>query len=199
MRFRVLILSLIVLSITACETTRGTRERVWPYPESPMPGQPAGHPQSIPGQPSAIPPQGPQAVSPPEVKPLPAYPKAAQEISGGAVLSLLKQAREARDAGKPDQAQSALERALRIEPRNYFVWSALAGSYLDQKNYEQAITVAQKSNSLARGNVYVELENYRVIAAARDASGDAAGALQAQARADEIEMMLRQAQPPSSN
>ena len=81
----------------------------------------------------------------------------------------------------------ALERAQRIEPRNYFVWSSLARVYLDKKDYDNAESVALKSNSLARGNIYVELENWKIIAAARQAQGDAIGALQAQSKADEIQ------------
>ena len=75
------------------------------------------------------------------------------------------------------------------------MWSALGQSYLAQKNYSQAESVAQKSNVLARGNVWVELENWRTIAAARAASGNAIGALQAQARVDELTQWLGAAAP----
>jgi tetratricopeptide (TPR) repeat protein len=128
---------------------------------------------------------------------LPDYPRSAEEISGAAVAALIRQAQQARAAGQTGQAQGKLERALKIEPRNYFAWSALAACYLDQQDYEQAISVAGKSNSLARGNIYVELENYRVLQQARTALGDSAGALRAQARADEIQRMLQQARPDS--
>lgn len=220
MQYRAALLILIAASLSACETARGTREPVWPYPNPPRapgttpsapPSQPAPTGQgqqpsgpvaqpapslpplipSIPGEPLPAP------VNIPEMpQPLPDYPQTADRVSGGAVLSLLKQARSALDMGKPEQAQSALDRAVRIEPRNYFVWSTMARAYLEQRNYAQAVTTAQKSNSLARGNIYVELENYRVIAAARDATGDAAGSVQAQARVDEIQRMLQAAQQP---
>ena len=124
-------------------------------------------------------------IPPPKI--VPTYPKAAEDISSQAVVSLMKQARTARAAGQFDQASGALERAQRIEPRNYFVWSSLARVYLDKKDYDNAESVALKSNSLARGNIYVELENWKIIAAARQAQGDAIGALQAQSKADEIQ------------
>ncbi len=120
----------------------------------------------------------------------PSFPKSAEEISGQAVVSLMRQSNEARSEGKWDLAASLLERAQRIEPRNYFVWSALAKVYLGQDQLDQAISVAGKSNSLARGNVYVELENWKTIAQARRANGDSIGALQAEARVDEIERLL---------
>ena len=66
----------------------------------------------------------------------------------------------------------------------------LAQVYLDQQNYDQAISVAGKSNSLARGNVYVELTNWKTISAARSAQGDSIGALQAQSKVDEIQRQI---------
>lgn len=188
----------LALLIAGCQTARGRHEGSWPQEPSPRPSRPA--PGTAPaGTPApVIVPGGdaPQAVPLPPPRILPNYPKAAEEISGGAVLSLLRQARDARSGGHFDQAAGALERAQRIEPRNYFVWSSLADTYLQQKSYEQAISVAQKSNSLARGNVYVEQENWRVIRDARSATGDADGAALAQARIEAIQQLLQAAAPP---
>lgn len=213
-----LLLLTTTLALGACQTVQGTRETS--SPGTPV-GKPASNPAPAPAttpaphsgsaQPLALPwplgeptaPAQPQTAPPlvvpvPETEvlaPLPNYPKTAEEVSGPAVTSLIKQARAARAANKPAQAQAALERAMRIEPRNAFVWSALASSFLAQNNYAQAMSHAQKSNSLARGNIYLELDNYRTIAIARDAQGDAAGSLAAQARVDEIQRLLQQAQP----
>ncbi|HSW14868.1 MAG TPA: tetratricopeptide repeat protein [Solimonas sp.] len=200
MQFRVLILS-CALILGACATQQGKREAVWPWPEPPsgQPARPAPHLPSepIPGMPSPIPPGGPQPIPtepqvtlPPVPAPPPNVPRSAEAISGQAVSSLVKQARAQRAAGQPAQAQALLERAQRIEPRNYFIWSALAQSHLDQKNFDQAESLAQKSNSLARGNVYVELENWKTIRASRTARGDAAGAQRAQERVDAIQQAL---------
>lgn len=186
---RLIALSLLTLVVAGCASSSGQRDAHWPpeslppRPQAPVPRDP------MPGVPSPVQQPLPTPIIP-EAKPVTSYPQAAEEISGQAVVSLLKQARTARSAGQYDQASSALERALRIEPRNYFVWSALAGVYFDQKQYDQAESVAQKSNSLARGNVYVELENWKTIAAARQAQGDGAGAIQAQARVEQIERDL---------
>nr|WP_240954221.1 tetratricopeptide repeat protein [Solimonas marina] len=102
----------------------------------------------------------------------------------------MKKANEYRAAGQPDQAAGVLERALRIEPRNYFVWSALGQAYLAQKNYAQAESVAQKSTALARGNYYVALENWKTIQAARMARGDAAGAALAGAQVASLQAQI---------
>lgn len=190
---------LLLILLAGCATQRGTREDVWPWPEPPRPSRPAPPPQMppaqpVPGVPTPVPPaeipaapEAPVIVVPP---PAPSVPRSAEAISGQAVSSLVRQARSQRAAGQPQQAQALLERALRIEPRNYFVWSAMAQNYLDQKNYDQAESVAQKSNSLARGNVYVELENWKTIRAARAARGDTVGADQAQARVQALQQAL---------
>ena len=200
-------LSLVLLfALTACQTQQGKRDGApaWPYPTPPGPGgyeAPSRLPSGTPlpdtgtGTPSAIPSQDETQVAMAPIKPLPNVPKTAEEISSPPAMSLIRQARIARAAGKAEQAQANLERALKIEPRNVFAWSALAATYLDQKNYEQAASVAKKSNSLARGNIYVELDNYRVLYEARQALGDAAGALSAQARAEEIAAWIAAATP----
>ena len=106
--------------------------------------------------------------------------------SGPAVLSLLKQAKEALSKGRNDQASAALERALRIEPKNPFVWQALAAVHLDGKRAEQAEATAEKSISLAQGNPYVAVESWHLIAQARTLLGNTAGAEAAQEKADQL-------------
>lgn len=175
----------LVVFLSACASPTGRRETVLPppSPRPPAPVQPAPAPIAPPVTAAPVPLE-PQAPEPPSV------PQTAEVISGQAVLSLMRQARESRVNGQFDLAASQLERAQRIEPRNYFVWSALAQVYLDQQQFDQAISVAGKSNSLARGNAYVELENWKIIAAARRAQGDSLGALQAEVRIGEIERLL---------
>lgn len=183
MMLRWFLLSLVVV-LGACASPSGQYERSWPQPSPPVvvPSTPPPiSPPTVPRAPQPIVPSKPSA---------PDYPRSAEAVSGAAVASLMKQAREAKAAGEPEKAAGNLERALRIEPRNYFVWSMLAQVYLDQKQYEQAVSVAGKSNSLARGNVYVELENWRTIGRALSAQGDTLGALQAQSKAEDIERQI---------
>ncbi|WP_428312236.1 tetratricopeptide repeat protein [Hydrocarboniphaga sp.] len=184
-------LLLASLMLAGCASTQGEHTSSWPDNIGrtiPAPTQPVPPPrQPVPITPGTPVPGDPSLAMIPPPKTVPTYPKAAEDISSQAVVSLMKQARTARAAGQFDQASGALERAQRIEPRNYFVWSSLARVYLDKKDYDNAESVALKSNSLARGNIYVELENWKIIAAARQAQGDAIGALQAQGKADEIQ------------
>lgn len=194
----------LTLVVAGCQTARGKHESAMPpervqTPSKPVYGAvtpPVGEPTPV--APATTPTEPEAAIAPlplPE-KVLPNFPKTADAISGPAVLSLMRSAQTARAAGQYGQASGSLERALRIEPRNYFVWATLADTYLRQKNYEQAESVAQKSNSLARGNVYVLQENWRVIRDSRNARRNAAGAAEAQARIDAIQEMLQPAVSP---
>lgn len=117
-------------------------------------------------------------------------PRSPEEISGPAVLSLLNQARSELDLGRYELAVAALERAQRIEPRNPFIWQQLATTHLAQSRMLEAESMAQRSNSLARGNPYLEIENWRTIAAARRARGDHAGVEEAEARMAQMQAAL---------
>ncbi len=96
-----------------------------------------------------------------------------------AVIALLDRAQTDNTAGQHEAAGASLERALRIEPRNPWLWHELAQVRLDEGQYAQAITLARKSNSFAAGQYRVQAENWQVIAKARVAQGDSAGAEQA--------------------
>jgi tetratricopeptide (TPR) repeat protein len=178
---------ILAVLLGACASSSGTRENTWPDSAAPSEGRGGSVSPAAPA-PAPVP-EAPVPIEPAR-PPVPDLPKTAESISGQAVVSLMRKASDARAQGQLDLAASQLERAQRIEPRNYFVWSALARVYLDQQQYDQAISVAGKSNSLARGNLYVEIENWRTIARAMQAKGDSVGALQAQGRVDEIERAL---------
>ena len=82
---------------------------------------------------------------------------------------------------------ASLETALTIEKRNPFVWQQLARAHLQRHAPEDAEIVAQRSNSFARGNPYIEIENWRLIVQARNARGDRAGVEQARAKVTELQ------------
>lgn len=115
------------------------------------------------------------------------YARSAEEVSGPAVINLLTQARGDLAAGRTEQAVASLETALRIEKRNPFVWLELARTHLARFQLEDAEIVAQRSNSFARGNPYIEVENWRVIEKARSGRGDRAGAEQARDKVSELQ------------
>lgn len=104
-----------------------------------------------------------------------------------AVIALLDRADQQYQAHDLDAAAASLERALRIEPRNPRLWHRLAAVRLEQGRYGQAVQMAGKSNSLAGGDTRLQARNWRLIAAARRAEGDAQGARAAEDRASRLE------------
>ena len=109
----------------------------------------------------------------PEPAPLPAPAARTENL---AIAGLMDGARSDAAAGRLTNAAASLERALRIEPRNPRLWQELARVRLKQGDYVQAESTAARSNSWAGGDNQLRAENWRLIAQARDARGDAEGA-----------------------
>ncbi len=123
-------------------------------------------------------PTAPGAIAPGEGAIVEPVPK--QAISGNpAVIALLDRAQLDAAAGHREAAGAALERGLRIEPRNAWLWHELAQLRLAQGQYAQAIALAQKSISFAARERRLLALDWRVIGNARVAQGDSAGAEQA--------------------
>lgn len=165
--------ALVACALSACAPAPSTR-----------PSYPSTMPAPRPSEPGA------PAPSPYGMQEDGDYPRSPEAVSGPAVLALLAQARDELAAGRPELAVAALETALNIEPRNPFVWQQLASTHLAQHLPDQAEHKAQRSTSFARGNPWIEAENWRLIATARQERGDLAGARQARERMTEIQAAL---------
>ena len=164
------------------------------------PGTPTSQP-TVPGQPqeqastgSAPPPAVSSAVTQPSdtATPLPAEAGSGAAplppVSGNrAVVALLERARQEAGSGRRESAGASLERALRIEPRNAWLWHELARLRLTQGQYAQAVSLSQKSNSLAVRERTLQALNWHLIADARIAQGDPAGAAQARKLAEDLQ------------
>lgn len=110
-------------------------------------------------------------------------PPAAERETDTVVRSLLVQASRAERAGDLGTTEAALERALRIEPRDPQLWHYLGRLRLVQGRHAEAVASAAKSNSLARGERALQRDNWDLTARALRAAGDLPGAAQAEARA----------------
>lgn len=109
--------------------------------------------------------------------PVPApVPESAARTENLAIAGLMDGARADAAAGRLANAAASLERALRIEPRNPRLWQELARVRLKQGDYAQAESTAARSNSWARFDPALRADNWRLIAQAREARGDAEGA-----------------------
>jgi tetratricopeptide (TPR) repeat protein len=127
-----------------------------------------------------------EAQAPVPVETSPAVAPAPAEISrqgNDAVVALLDNAAAYVGAGDLDMAAASLERALRIEPRNASIWHDLGQIRLHQRKFEQAESLATKSNSLAGDNSGLKVRNWRLIAMSRRSVGDGEGADAAEAQA----------------
>lgn len=96
-----------------------------------------------------------------------------------AVLALLDRSQTDIRSGQRESAGASLERALRIEPRNAWLWQELAQLRLSQGQYDQAISLARKSISFAGKEKRLLALDWRVIGNARVAKGKPAEAEQA--------------------
>lgn len=127
---------------------------------------------ATPPEPSPAPEPAPAPAPAPQAEPAPQI----QRHENVAVAGLMETARTEGAAGRLSTAAAAIERALRIEPRNPRLWQELARLRLQQRQFEQAESVATRSNSFAGSDAALRAENWRLIAQSRDARGDAEGA-----------------------
>jgi len=114
-------------------------------------------------------------------------PAPAPVSDNAAVLALVDQAHAEAADRRLQGAMGTIERALRIEPRNPFLWQELARLHLAQGDYDQTESLAARSNSWAGTNRQLRAANWRLISEARLARGDAAGARDAEDRARQLE------------
>jgi tetratricopeptide (TPR) repeat protein len=125
---------------------------------------------------------GAPVAPPPAVAYAPPPPAAASTSLPPAADTLARQAEQQRQSGDYVGAAATLERALRIAPREAYLWNRLARVRLEQGLPAQAQNFASRSNSLS-SDATLKQDNGRVIAAARRAAGDAAGAAEAEQKA----------------
>ena len=118
----------------------------------------------------------------PEQKPIDKS-KHAQPI----VIALLEESQVKMEHGKLSSAAASLERALRLEPKNARLWNQLGLVRLQQKNWQQAITLAKKSNSLAIKDFGLQASNWKIIAQAHSRAGNKSAAEIAAERAFKLE------------
>ncbi len=97
--------------------------------------------------------------------------------------SLMKEADRQAQAKDYSAAAATLERALRIEPRNAYLWNRLARVRLEQGQYHLASGLADRSNALAGSAAQLKQDNWGIIATARRQTGDSAGAAEAERKA----------------
>ncbi|MEY3038716.1 MAG: hypothetical protein RL143_1283 [Pseudomonadota bacterium] len=103
--------------------------------------------------------------------------------ANSAVVALLSDAQQAANRGDLASAETQVERALRIAPRDPQVYLHLASIKRRQLNYLQAEQVALRGVAVSAGLPDYQRLMWRELAKIREMNGDAAGAAQARAEA----------------
>lgn len=104
----------------------------------------------------------------PEIKPITQRPKKSNVVA----TAFSRQAAKQSSIGRTDLAAATLERGLRVAPKDAGLWSQLAAVKLKQKKYQQASSLARKSNSLAGNNTKLIQKNLRIIDQVRKITTD---------------------------
>ncbi len=102
-----------------------------------------------------------------------------------AVKQLLSAAAEDEAAGRYDDAAVALERALRIHPRDPEILQRMAEIQLQKNDYAQALNFASRSYDAGPRVGEICGRNWHTISMANEQMGDASGARRASRRAEE--------------
>lgn len=174
-------------TVTVQEVPPAQGVEIRPYaPPAPTPGVPPVDSAPVAAPPgavsSALPPTAGTEVQTAYARPAPLPEVARPSISAPAEALLNEAERQAQEKNY-SAAAATLERALRIEPRNAYLWNRLAHVRLDQGQHVLASNLADKSNVLAGDAVSLKQDNWNIIAIARRQSGDAAGAAEAERKA----------------
>lgn len=88
------------------------------------------------------------------------------------IASLLNKAGEQERTGKLETAIVTIERALRIQPQNAYLWFYLADLYFKKGDYEKSIQFARRSDSFSASDSEQRELNAQLIARAKQASTD---------------------------
>jgi hypothetical protein len=144
----------LLLAVSGCVAPRYSKPVYRPAP-TPAPGPQSSRQHKI-ARPRVEPPVNQREVRqvPPQPVPRPAN-RAVANFSSQADLQIRQ--------GKLKSAAQTLERGLRISSKDAQLWSKLAKVRLLQHRYTQAISLATKSNSLARGNQWLVQQNRQII------------------------------------
>ena len=128
-------------------------------------------------------------VTPPAPQPSPQQHASTVHSSSNAnaaVTSLVSSADNSIKHGDYRAASAAIERALRLDPKNADLWHRLAQVRLRQSEYAQVESLSLKSNALSNGNKPLMARNWSLISKARRLSGDGVGADEAEVRAYQL-------------
>lgn len=174
------ILVSMVLILSACTTAPVTQTPPVESRETPARSQPPATVQTMPDsatpQAMPLPPGEPTVTDIPATRPAPAP-------TNPAVLALLSDAEKYQQQGNMSAAQSRLQRAQRIAPREPKVYYQLAKAHYELEDFRLAEQVALKGLSYVQGNNAEQKRFWLLLADIRLKAGDGDGAKAAREQA----------------
>ncbi len=123
-------------------------------------------------QPTPLPPERPVTSTPPvepalrppvSPPPAPTLPARQRPPANRLIADIQRKADQMIRQGHLQAAAQTMERGLRIAPKNAALWNRLAALRLRQGHYAQAVSLAAKSNSLARGDQLLIEHNQAIM------------------------------------
>lgn len=87
----------------------------------------------------------------------------ARSGSAEAIRELVENSRSSRASGDYSQALATIERAIRIEPRNPYLWIELGETHLSRGNAQQAAATARKAMSVAGADRVAKMAAERLL------------------------------------
>lgn len=153
--FRVIITGLFIVLVSACSTTPKQQD-------TPAPPVVDVIDRSVGGSVGS---SGDEVTPPPQ-----------RSTNPIVVAGLQRDAQALNQAGESAKAAAILERAIRIQPRNPQLWHDLAQVRFTQERYQQAESLALRSNRYAARQSELKRANWRLIASSREKLGNTKGA-----------------------
>ena len=99
--------------------------------------------------------------------------KSPSEISENpAVIALLDETDFQTRQGSDEDAVNAIERAIRLEPKNPYLWYRLAVLRFKNHQWRQAVALAEKSHSLSGRHPELQKANAELVRRARQATSN---------------------------
>lgn len=163
-----LISMMLLMGIASCTTA----------PPASAPTETRYLPESSPGE------HVPPVKNPAPAKASSAPPPGSSASVSAAAMNLLELARQQAEAGDGELAAATLERAINIEPDNPWLWHRLAVLRMQQRQWSQAVELANRSIALANGNQRLIGGNWLVISLALEGAGNLEAAAKAKKNSD---------------
>jgi tetratricopeptide (TPR) repeat protein len=173
-----------LLFVSACTNTQTTRPPIVEDRTTDVAvqtAQPATHPRS--SEPSIVVEKHLEKSESVTTTPIatPVIPqRSTPKAQNPAVIALIDTAKQQQQRGEFNSAQTSLQRAQRIAPRDPQIYYELAMIHKELQDYALAEQVALKGVSLVQGQPEQLLRFWQLIAIIRTNAGDSEGARQAQ-------------------